>query len=140
MTASEGGQLLNLLLFSLGGVRFALDAEQVAGIAAYQEDEGEELFWLHQELGYKEKTVAYRSPAVITLATPGSPTRLVVDSLEDFAEFALHELKLLPPLLEPLTLKRGIWAVLPGHGRLILLLDGLKLLGGRKAKFAPAPN
>lgn len=127
-------EALNLLLFSVGGVFFGVDADQVAEISAYRNGTDKDLFWFHEEMDYKKKTVEYRLPTIITIRTEVDPYRVVIDSMEDIAEFNPKEISLLPTLLEPFALQRGIWGVLLRNDRMILLLDFLRLPRGKRAQ------
>ncbi|MDD5285675.1 MAG: hypothetical protein PHD54_07430 [Desulfuromonadaceae bacterium] len=119
---------LNLLIFSVAGVFFGIDADQVAEISAYQGEKGEDLFWFHEEMGYGEKAVRYSSPAIATIRNGGvAPYRVIIDSMEDIAEFKHKDIRLFPTLLEPYLLRRGIWGILPRNGNMILLLDFKRL-------------
>ena len=115
---------LNLLTFSVGGVHFGIDAEQVAGIGAYDGDQAEDLFWFHEELEYGDAAVSYASPTVVTIRTgDGQSYRVIIDSMEDIAEFSQDDIRLFPELLEPFTMRRGLWGILPVNGIMVLLLD-----------------
>lgn len=125
---------LNMLMFAVGGVRFAIDADQVAEIADYQCGRDPDLLWFHEELGYGAKAVEYQSPAVLSIRCKAEPYRVIVDALEDIAAFSTNELRVLPNLLEPFALRRGVWGVLLRNNKIILLLDFMRLqrAGGTK--------
>ena len=115
---------INLLLFSVGGVHFGIDAEQVAGIGGYDGDQAEDLFWFHEELEYGDAVVTYASPTVVTIRTgDGHSYRVIIDSMEDIAEFSQDDIRLFPELLEPFAMRRGLWGILPVNGIMVLLLD-----------------
>jgi len=120
---------INLLLFSVGGVHFGIDAEQVAGIGAYDGDQAEDLFWFHEELEYGDAAVSYASPTVVTIRTGGVQSyRVIIDSMEDIAEFSQDDIRLFPELLEPFAMRRGLWGILPVKGIMVLLLDFQRFL------------
>jgi len=130
--SGPGESPLHLLLFSVGGVRFGVDLEQVSAMSAYGGEQGEDLFWFHEEMAYGEEPVPYGSPTVIAIRTGDErPYRVIIDSMEDIASFSLHRIRLLPALVEPLALRRGIWGVLPRDGDLVLLVDFRRLLQER---------
>ena len=115
---------VNLLLFSVGGVHFGIDAEQVAGIGAYDGDQAEDLFWFHEELEYGDASVSYASPTVVTIRTGDEQSyRVIIDSMEDIAEFSQDDIRLFPELLEPFAMRRGLWGILPVNDIMVLLLD-----------------
>lgn len=122
---------LNLLLFSVGGVSFGVDADQVAEITAYKGEKAEDLFWFHEEMGYGNRPVSYHTPVIVALKFGQSGVhKVIIDAMEDIAEFRLDNINILPPLLEPFTLNYGYWGVLQRSGKMVLLLDfDLKLKG-----------
>ncbi len=131
------GIYLNLFLFSVGGVHFAVDAEQALGMTPYAGETEEDLFWFHEELGFGNRAVTYRTPTIVTIRMPESrPYRVIIDSLEDISEFSRHDIRLFPDLLEPRTLRNGMWGILVKDDRMILLVDFKRLLRGRTAVAA----
>ncbi len=131
------GIYLNLFLFSVGGVPFAVDAEQALGMTPYAGETAEDLFWFHEELGFGGRTVTYRTPTIVTIRMPDSrPYRVIIDSLEDIAEFSRHDIRLFPELLELRALRNGMWGILVKDDRMILLVDFIRLLQGRTAVAA----
>lgn len=115
---------INLLFFSVGGIHFGIDAEQVAGIAVYDGEQADDLFWFHEELKYGDTVATYASPTVITIRTGGGRSyRVIIDSMEDIAEFSQDDIRLFPELLEPFAMRRGLWGILPVNGIMVLLLD-----------------
>jgi len=122
---------LNLLLFSVCGVHFGVDAGQVSEIAVYAGEQAEDLFWFHEELEYgaAAAAVTYLSPTVVTIRTGRVQSyRVVIDSMEDIADFSQNDICLFPALLEPFTLQNGLWGILPRDGRMVLLVDFKRLL------------
>jgi len=120
---------LNLLLFSVGGISFGIDADQVAEIAAYEGEKSEDLFWFHEEVDYGGRTVGYCSPTVVTIRSGYDFTyRVIIDCMEDIAEFSHSDIALFPALLEPFSLKKGMWGILSRQGKMTLLLDFERLL------------
>jgi hypothetical protein len=125
---------LNLLLFKVGGVSFGCDADQVAGITHLTGEDGGDLFWFHEELGFSRE-VGYLAPATVTVRTGGAGSyRVIIDQMEDIAAFDVSSLRLLPLLLEPFALQRGIWGILQSNQRLFLLVDFRLLLKNKHQK------
>ena len=126
--------LLDLLLFSVCGVHFGVDAEQVTGIEVYDGDQADDLYWFHEELDYGAGATTYITPMVVSIRTGGvKPYRVIIDSMEDIAEFSVSDIQLFPALLSNFALKRGLWGILPLQGRMILLVDFMLLLKERRA-------
>lgn len=125
---------LNLLLFSVGGVHFAIDAEQAVGMSSYSGGEAEDLFWFHKELGFEAKEVSYLSPTIVTIRTRDAlPYRVIIDSMGDIAEFSRNDIQLFPELLEPYALRNGMWGIIVKDGRMILLVDFHRLIEERRS-------
>lgn len=127
-----GGEYLNLFLFSVGGAHFAIDAEQAVGMTSYAGEEAEDLFWFHEELGFGNKVIMYQAPTIVSIRTRDAlPYRVIIDSLEDIAEFSRHDIRLFPELLEPVALRNGMWGIVVKDDRMILLVDFERLLRER---------
>ena len=120
---------LDLLLFSVGGVYFGVDVEQVAEIAVYEDEQAEDLFWFHEEMGFKSNAVKYQSPTIVTIKAHVSQSfRLIIDSMEDIAEFSQNDIRLFPNLMGPVALRNGMWGIMVKDDRMILLVDFERLL------------
>ena len=132
---------INLLLFEVAGIPFALFAEEVEEFAAFDGGSDPELVWFHREFGFRETEVVYRAPVVVTVRTGGGPRfRLIIDRMQEIAPFDWRELRPLPALVEPFALEKGIWGVLPRGGRLVRLIDVRRLLRGKGAPALPGAD
>lgn len=126
---------LNLLLFSVGGVCFGIEADQVEGMAVYSEEENDDLFWFHNLLNYGYDSITYSSPTIISIRTSGfRKYRVIIDSMEDIAEFSQNDIRPFPALLEPFALRRGMWGILLRNGSMVLLVDFQRLIKDMKSK------
>ena len=120
---------LNLLVFSVAGVRFGCDADQAEGVAAYRGDQGDELCWFHEELGFGGPAPEYGEPSVVTVRTADAGGyRVIIDRMEDLVEVTLDDISPFPQLMEPFVLAKGMWGVVEREGGMILLVDFLRLL------------
>lgn len=130
----KGEAPLKLLLFAVGGVHFGLFAEQVVKVTAYRGEQSDHLLWFHRELGFLTQEMAYGAPSVVAIRMPdGQLYNLVIDAMEDIVTCRYDDIHLLPALVEPFALRSGIWGVLPRHGKLVLLVDILRLLAERRS-------
>ena len=122
--AIAGELQLNLLLFTVGGVSFAVDAGQVGGMSGYLPEESGSLRWFHEVLGFNGREVIYRAPTVLSVkGVESGSCRVVIDAMEDIAEYGLHDIAPLPALLEPYAIRHGMWAVLKRDTGLTMLVD-----------------
>ncbi|MDD2272389.1 MAG: hypothetical protein PHP95_09615 [Desulfuromonadaceae bacterium] len=127
--SSIDGIRLNLLLFSVGGVHFGMDAEQAAAITGYHGEEAEDLFWFHEEIGFGGATLAYSAPTIVTIRGEDSLSyRVIIDKMEDIAEISSVDIQSFPLLVESLALRKGMWGVTVREGRMVLLIDFTRLL------------
>lgn len=132
--SEQGGAYLNLFFFSVGGIHFAVDAEQAAGMAPYAGEEAADLFWAHEELGFVTAPVPCQSPAIVTIRTTGTESyRVIIDAMEDIAEFDRNDIKLFPELLEAAALRNGMWGILPRDGYMVLLVDFQRLIQKKRS-------
>lgn len=139
MRGEATGQI-GLLLFTLGGVRFGVDAEQVLATAPYHGERGEEIPFLHERIGFGAASPRYLVPTVIAFgARQGGRRRVVIDGIEEIAWFHLDDLRPFPAVIEPLALRRGMWGVAPRPRGVILLLDLLILFGPEGLPEAKLP-
>ena len=137
MTAAAG-TFLNLLLFSVGGVCFGIEADQVEEMAAYCAEEENNLFRLHEVLDYGTDSITYSSPTILTIRTGGSRNfRLIIDSMENIAEFSQNDIRPFPALLEPFALRKGMWGILLLDGKMVLLLDFQRLARALEKQDVP---
>jgi len=115
---------LKLVLFSAGGVSFGVEAGEAENIAAYSGESGDDLFWFHDLIDYGDDSISYSSPTIISIKTegPGSK-RIIIDSMEDIAEFSQNDIRPFPPLFEQFALRKGMWGILIMEEKLVLLMD-----------------
>jgi len=130
---THGPRGLDLLLFSVGGVHFGVDAEQVEGTFSFT-GESDDLFRFHREMAYGDDAVTYAEPVVIGIKTGDSQEyRVIIDMMEDVAGIVADDIHPFPPLVEPFALRKGMWGIVVKGDRMILLVDFLRLLKERKA-------
>jgi chemotaxis signal transduction protein len=112
---------LELVLFRVGGLRYGVDARQVACIEDNPLSARDGLRWFHEILGLPGGAVTYLNPVVLTLH--GWSTGIIVDGLEDIVRIPLSDLSPFPSLTESAARAKGLWAVAKRDEQLILLLD-----------------
>ena len=135
--SAAGGTFLNLLLFSVGGVCFGIEADQVEEMAAYRAEEENNLFRLHEVLNYGY-SITYSSPTILTIRMGGFRNfRVIIDSMENIAEFSQNDIRPFPALLEPFALRKGMWGILLLDGKMVLLLDFQRLARALEKQDVP---
>ena len=118
-------------------MHFGVDAEQVAGIADFDGEASDDLFWFHEELEYGDAAAKYSSPMVATIRTGCAQSyRIIIDKMEDIAEYSQNDIRLFPELLEPFALRRGLWGILLRNGTMVLLVDFQRLLQVKRTEYS----
>lgn len=119
---------LNLLLFSLGGVFFGIDADQVESIDLHGDESAGDAMWVHHLLGFEQMDLVYLAPSILTIRTNCEvPRRIIIDSMEDIRDYPWNAISPLPHLVEQHLLKRGVWGILHQSDRIVLLIDFQRL-------------
>jgi hypothetical protein len=113
---------LSLLFFKDGGVRFAVDREQVLAVQAPGPAAETDLPHVLDALGGNRLGRATGSPLMLCLGTE-PPTRILVDAMETIAEIQKADLRPLPSLVAAKGKALGLWAVAIVKGELVLLVD-----------------
>lgn len=127
---TEGGDAhLDLVHFSVGPVRFAVMAEQVAWIGEEGEVEPSEATAITEIIDFGPVGEPLTLSAVLGVRGPsGGEAPLLVGNLDSIERTRLKEIRPLPPLVEKQALPKGIWAAMRRSGRFTLLLDLHKLM------------
>lgn len=121
--ASSGAELLRLLIFSAGGLRFGADADQIAALGACDpRHPPPHAVPLQRALGFGEE-YAPHSPETCTIRRGGEACTFIIEAPDDLVCVETRLVRPLPPLVETAVLKRGIWAALPGEETMVLVVD-----------------
>lgn len=117
---------LTLLLFSVGGVHFAVATDQVLGTTAYEDDghaQEDAPLWFHRAVEFTSDP-AYLEPTAVTVKSKGQRTcRVIIDAMQEIVEVGAGEIKPFPAVLEPFARRKGLWGVFPRFGRMFFLVD-----------------
>lgn len=115
---------IKLLFFSMAGVSFALDAEQVDSMSGWHQEEGKSIHMAAHLLGFESLSGGHHNPVIIKFKDQETAyNHLLIDGLETIGEYAINIIAPVPELLAERLLKRGIWGVLKNNDRLTLLVD-----------------
>lgn len=123
---------ITLLFFSAGGVRFAVDADQVAETVVIPNEPDDRVPCLLTLMGCDDRLIDRHDSTMLVVKTNDTtPFRIIVDGLEDMVEMSTAHIHPFPPLLESFALQRGMWGVIERDGGLVLLLDFQRLMGNK---------
>ncbi len=123
---------LTLLVFTVGGVRMAVDTAQVYGMAHPEDVEiqGRETLGLHQIISFRGP-VSYKAPWVLQLKDEAMPYGIMIDQPEEIVPVNLDALQPLPRLIRAGGGSEAIWgAMVRADGTILLLVDLYKLPKG----------
>lgn len=124
---------LRLLVFSVGGVRFAADADHVESLRQYDaEVHAGPTVPFHEAMGYETGTVAYRCPEICTITGTAGSCGFIIESPEDIVTVSWGDLQPLPPLVESFAARRGVWAGIADPRGILLVVDLCRLATRRK--------
>lgn len=127
--ASFSSASLQCLLFSIGGVRFGVDVDQIASISPHDGKEIEDFFPLHSTIGLNGREILYNVPTVLTIRGSGKRNcRVLIEAPEDLIDIRMEEIRPFPPVIEPFVRPRGLWAIWVQNQKQVLLLDFQYLL------------
>jgi len=133
------GAALELFFFNDGGIRFAVDREQVRAVQMLEEGSCELPLHLHEALGCTGRPAFEGKPVALGISTE-PPVWVLVDELESILEIRTSDLRPLPPLAEARVKPKGLWAVVLVDGGLALLVDFHCLAGRLRGAPDPQPS
>jgi chemotaxis signal transduction protein len=120
---------LTLLVFTVGGVRMAVDTAQVDGMSHPEDVEmqGQVARGFHQIIPFRD-TVNYKAPWVLRVKDDALPYGVIIDQPEEIVPVNLEALQPLPPLIGAGGGAEAIWGgMVRADGTIILLVDLYKL-------------
>ena len=120
---------LTLLVFTVGGVRMAVDTAQVDGMAhpGDVEIQGRDTRGFHQIISFRDP-VCYKAPWVLQVKDEAIPYGVMIDQPDEIVPVNLDALQPLPCLIGAGGGSEAIWgAMVRADGTIILLVDLFKL-------------
>lgn len=126
---SPPAEELQLLTFTVMGVRMGVDAMQVGRILSVEEADEMGITYspLHELASFRTGPVSYDSPKVLLIKGETPPRGVLVSAPDDMPSFGLDSLRPLPPLVEDSCASGAIWGAAIRNEGVILLLDFDKL-------------
>jgi len=116
---------LTLLVFSVGGVRMAVDTAQIVGMARPEDAgiQGMETRGFHQLISFRDP-VCYKAPWVLQVKDEAMPYGVMIDQPEEIIPVNLETLQPLPCLIGAGRGSEAIWgAMVREDGTILLLVD-----------------
>jgi len=120
---------LTLLVFTVGGVRMAVDTTQVDGMSHPDDVEIQvgETRGFHQIISFRGP-VCYKAPWVLKVKDEAMPYGIMIDQPEEIVPVNLDALQPLPHLIGAGGGSKAIWgAMVRADGTILLLVDLFKL-------------
>ncbi|MBT5632254.1 MAG: hypothetical protein HOJ13_05950 [Nitrospina sp.] len=116
---------LHALIFSVKGVRFGADMEQIKEVADPDriEDVGKNIVRFNEEFSFPDCQITYQAPRILFLK---SGAKILVDEVEEVRILPIDCIRPLPRFLEKCRQPNDIWGVALVEGEIILLLDFLR--------------
>ena len=120
---------LTLLVFTVGGVRMAVDTSQIAGLAHPDDVEiqGMETRGFHQIIPFRGP-VCYKAPWVLQVKDEAMSYGIMIDAPDEIIPANLDALQPIPCLIAAGGGSEAIWgAMIRADGVILLLVDLYKL-------------
>ena len=116
---------LHALIFSVMGVWFGADMEQIKEVADPDriEDVGKNIVRFNEEFSFPDCQITYQAPRILFLK---SGAKILVDEVEEVRILPIDCIRPLPRFLEKCRQPNDIWGVALVEGEIILLLDFLR--------------
>jgi chemotaxis signal transduction protein len=122
-------QKIEILIFSVMGLKLGVDTAQVRGILEMGQASDMDLpvSNIHDLIKICPGPVVYKSPKVLLINHGSSPFGILVDRLEVIEEIRLDRIQLMPVLIEKCTGTKAVWGSVANGEGVILLIDFYKL-------------
>ena len=122
-------QEIEVLLFSIMGVKLGVDTAQVKGILEMEQASDMDLpvTNIHDLIRICLEPVVYKAPKVLLINRGSSPVGILVDGLEEIETVRLDRIRLMPVLIEKCAGTKAIWGSVLNDKVVILLIDFYKL-------------
>ncbi len=120
---------LTLLVFTVGGVRMAVDTAQVDGLAHPDDVEiqGIETRGFHEIISFRGP-VCYEAPWVLKVKDEAMPFGVIIDQPDEIVPVHIAAVQPLPRLIAASGGSEAIWgAMVRADGAILLLVDLYKL-------------
>ncbi len=120
---------LELLTFSIGGVKMAVDTAQVSEMLKIEHaaDKGINICRIPEKIHFCVQLIGYSDPHVVVIKDVGEPYGVLIDLPEDIVRVSIDDIHTLPQALALSSTSKAIWGALPKDDNVILLLDLYKL-------------
>ena len=116
---------LHALIFSVKGVRFGADMEQIKEVADPDriEDVGKNIVRFNEEFSFPDCQITYQAPRILYLK---NGRRILVDNVDEVRVLPIDCIRPLPDFLEKCREPNAIWGAALVGDEIILLLDFLR--------------
>jgi len=117
-----GVEEIQVLIFSVMGIRFGVDTEQVSSVVAPDQIDDEEISIdrFDEEFIFSGRQVVYQNPRILCIQ---DGRRLMVDEIEEIRLLSLDKIRPLPEFLEKCRESNAIWGAGLIEDEIILLLN-----------------
>lgn len=116
---------IELLVFSMMGVRIGVDTAQVAGMLKPEdaEQQGLATIALHERLKFRGVAVSYSDPHVLVIKGDGPRYGIVIDNPEDIAFMKVDSIRPMPDIFALSGSVNALWGAVIRDNDVIFLLD-----------------
>lgn len=124
-------QEIQILIFTVSGVRIGVDADQVDEMMDIEMAEERELtiYHIHKKVLFGSMPVVYQTPKVIVIKDGSTPYGVIIDHPNEIAAVNVASIQPLPRLIACAS-PSPFWGVVARHDGIVLLIDCNRFSGG----------
>lgn len=116
---------IDILVFSLGENRFALDMTQILRIDSATPQKGSKIKFtgFHEKIGYGKKDFSYKVPKAIFLNDCQEDNAILIESPEDIISIPVRDIQPMPYLIDRCSNQKAIWGATFINDDIVFLVD-----------------
>ncbi|MDP2646411.1 MAG: hypothetical protein Q8P24_15845 [Desulfobacterales bacterium] len=122
---------IQVLTFTVMGVRMGVDTEQVAEVMEVDgaERRGLTVQRLHEKISFGKMAIQYHAPKAIMIKDHHEPYILVIDNPDHITVVSVRSIQAMPPLIAMNSATRLFWGAIAGNEEIVLLVDFSRIRG-----------
>lgn len=133
LTDGSEANAITILVFSVSGIGFAVEASHVTVLQADSFTEDTIFISLAEKLGLSDSPRDFTEADVVLQFTNDAvhgEALFRIDTLDDMLEIPVSSIQLFPKVIAERTIGKGMWAIFNHHGKLLILVDFTRILAG----------
>ena len=123
---------IRVLVFTSGGMKLAVDTDQIVKLTGIEEAEGRgwDLFTVQDRLAPHSGAPTNPNAKVLMGGDERLPIAVLIDRLDEILSIPIDDLQPMPRLIALSGAARAVWSAVVRDGEIVLLVDLYKLPAG----------